>query len=173
MKPFTFTEKPDRCKNLSASSPQLSHSDCEFKVKSAGFRAKPFPRNFFSQNFYHRMWEDDYFRSLNRKLRSEELLRKSTLPPSMRKRDQCSAKSGKSERSSSATTSTKRGNKRKKRCRKKVPDYCHLHDKPKNHLNEKQEFITTCPDPFEFETEKRCNSRRAINKVKYFFSMPT
>lgn len=112
------------------------------------------------------MWEDEHFRTLNRKIRAEELLKMSSLPPSMRKRDKQVAKfHTKSERCTSAASNTggssKRNNgKRKKRPKKKVPDYSHSHDKIKTSLNDRQnDFITTCPDPFEFETEKRCDQR--------------
>lgn len=180
MKPFTFTEKRTRqqpsCLNRCLTSPQLStepsiNDQEKNKVNSHCFLAKPIPKNFYSNYFYQKM-EEDYFRSLNRKLRSEELLKISTLPPSMRKRDKknltterklLSATSGKnksvdSKRNCSSASSSH--GKRKKRSKKKIPDYCHLHDKIKSTLSDRQnEFITTCPDPFEFETEKRCVRR--------------
>lgn len=172
MKPFTFTRKSDRHPSLNRSltSPQLSLPSNEIMSTKHCFQAKPFPKNFFSNYFYHKMWEDEYFRTLNRKLRAEELLKISSLPPSMRKRDKTNAKSQtKSERCTSTAShnvgsiggSSKRSNgKRKKRPKKKVPDYCHSHDIIKTSLSDRQnDFITTCPDPFKFETEKRCGQR--------------
>ncbi|KAG4075640.1 hypothetical protein HA402_003465 [Bradysia odoriphaga] len=89
------------------------------------------------------MWEDEYFRALNRKLRAEELLKISSLPPSMKKRNKDSPKSEKS-----STTSVKRGKKRKKGTKVKS-----------NNVSKDDEFITTCPNPFKFETEKRSTTR--------------
>lgn len=176
MKPFTFAEKSIRHPNLNRSltSPQLSANEEKTKTNSHCFRAKPFPKNFFSNYFYHKMWEDDYFRTLNRKLRAEELLKISTLPPSMRKRDKSTKKNVNTDRNVFSATvtgtntieskrncnSASSNGKHKKRSKKKIPDYCHLHDKIKSTLSDRQnEFITTCPDPFEFETEKRCVRR--------------
>lgn len=51
------------------------------------FKAKPFPKNMFCNFFHYKMWEDNYFRSMNKKLRAEELLKLSKLPPSMAKRE--------------------------------------------------------------------------------------
>lgn len=141
MKPFHFSERPPCRLKRSHTSPQLTTPHHQ---KSDCFRAKPCPKNLFSNYFYHKMWEDEYFRALNRKLRAEELLKMSSLPPSMKKRNKDSPKSEKS----STTSSTKRGKKRKKGSKK-----LSCHDMKDD------EFITTSPNPFKFETEKRSTTR--------------
>lgn len=179
MKPFTFADKTTTeahsCSPNSGDSPENDQRPDEPKSSNDHcFRAKPCPKNLFSNYFYHKMWEDEYFRALNRKLRAEELLKMSSLPPSMRRREHadsdvltCSSSiivhpvttTIKSERSCSAQ-STKRGKRRSRRTKKK-PDYCHLTTK----VEKAPDFITTCPQPFEFETAKRSTSRKS-RKVK-------
>lgn len=152
MKPFVFST--DR-KSTKVPDDDLLDSNCHtIEAKSNVFRAKPCPRNLFSNYFYHKMWEDEYFRALNRKLRAEELLKLSSLPPSMRKRDLTSNNnncSKSSERSFSVVSSTKRTGKRRKRSKRKCKS---------------NEYITTSTNPFEFETEKRSFRK---NSKKVFF----
>lgn len=181
MKPFTFADKtttePHSCSPNSGDSPEnVQRQDDQKSTADHCFRAKPCPKNLFSNYFYHKMWEDEYFRALNRKLRAEELLKVSSLPPSMRRREHadtdaltCSssvivqpATKIKSERSCSAQSS-KQGKRRGRRTKKKS-DYCHLTTK----VVKAPDFITTCPQPFEFETAKRSSSRKS-RKVKLFF----
>lgn len=147
MKPFHFSEKTPGHLKRSHTSPQLTTPNNNIS-KSESFRAKPCPKNLFSNYFHNKMWEDEYFRALNRKLRAEELLKISSLPPSMKKRNKDSPKSEKS-----STSSVKRGKRRKKLPKKLSND------------NKDDEFITTCPNPFKFETEKRSTTRNS----KVFF----
>lgn len=181
MKPFTFADKtatePHSCSPNCGDSPEGDQRQDERKIATDHcFRAKPCPKNLFSNYFYHKMWEDEYFRALNRKIRAEELLKMSSLPPSMRRREHsdsdvvtCSSSvivqpvtPIKSERSCSAQSS-KRGKRRSRRTKKK-PDYCHLTTK----VVKAPDFITTCPQPFEFETAKRSTSRKS-RKVKTIY----
>lgn len=86
IKPFKFSsssEKPpssSRCLSRATSTPNLT--------TGPSFKATPCPKNLFSNYFYNKMWEDDYFRALNRKIRAEEMLKISCLPPSMAKRNE-------------------------------------------------------------------------------------
>lgn len=90
IKPFKFaSEKPNssRCLSRAMSTPNLSGNiDQRPGSSSATFKASPCPKNLFSNYFYNKLWEDDYFRALNRKIRAEEMLKISNLPPSMAKR---------------------------------------------------------------------------------------
>lgn len=173
---------------------QLNENNDTHDGQDHCFRAKPCPKNLFSNYFYHKMWEEEYFRALNRKLRAEELLKISTLPPSMRRRELQGERvrsvepSGDADadgdgistqletprttttptqtiRTASAMSMKGAGNRQRSRRRvssaggKNKTDYCHLISK----VNAKKddEFITTCPRPFEFETEKRSTNRKS------------
>lgn len=194
IQPFSFDTKPAAAPDMSHHHDELMFNEIEPNNEHHCFRAKPCPKNLFSNYFYHKMWEEEYFRALNRKLRAEELLKISTLPPSMRRRElqggRCSEQPPdpgdgdvasstnvadtprttttptQTIRSSSAM-STKGGRQRRRRGSsggggggKKKSDYCHLTTKV-NSSGKPDEFITTCPRPFEFETEKRSTNRKS------------
>ncbi|CAO1336852.1 unnamed protein product [Diamesa serratosioi] len=96
MKPFHFSESRNstrKCLSRSFSSPHLKQSDNDSEpedtsINNVQFKANPFPKNLFCNYVHYRMWEDNYFRALNKKLRAEELLKLSKLPPSMAKREE-------------------------------------------------------------------------------------
>lgn len=165
MKPFSFTENKtqrtnSRCLSRSVSSPNLTTpNDKSEKPKSKPFKAKPCPKNLFSNYFYHKSYEDEYFRDLNRKLRSEELLKTSRLPPSMAKREKNPKKQCYHIKSTNHTSSgAKKGKKRRKNNKKRnsISDFVSGSEKFRH-----RPFITTTTEPFDFETEKRSQSRLA------------
>lgn len=89
MQPFSFTRREEELnaltKRLSKSSPSIFLDDPPIKVKH--FKAKPVPRNLFSNYIYKKMHEDEFYRALQKKIRAEEMLKASSLPPSMAKRE--------------------------------------------------------------------------------------
>lgn len=64
MKPFSFTRREEEMqaltKRLSKSSPSLFMDDTPIKVKH--FKAKPVPKNLFSNYIYKKMHEDEFYR---------------------------------------------------------------------------------------------------------------
>ncbi|KAK3921689.1 Protein FAM161A [Frankliniella fusca] len=80
--PFSFMSN-DRL--YSRSTPDLS-SHCR-SPSPKHFRARPIPRNLFSNYIYQKKQEDEFFRALKRKVRAEEMLRAASLPPSMEFRE--------------------------------------------------------------------------------------
>ncbi|XP_044264490.1 protein FAM161A isoform X2 [Tribolium madens] len=94
MRPFSFTRRDEEIQNLtkglSKSSPSLFLDDPPIKVKK--FKAKPIPKNLFSNYIYKKMHEDEFYRALQKKIRAEEMLRAASLPPSMAKRERTSHK---------------------------------------------------------------------------------
>ncbi|XP_019542035.3 protein FAM161A [Aedes albopictus] len=91
IKPFHFSERlnrpNNRCLSRSLSSPALLTTGFETEHKPTTFKAKPCPKNLFSNYFYFKMWEEDYFRNMTKRIRAEELMKQSHLPPSMARRD--------------------------------------------------------------------------------------
>lgn len=88
MKPFSFTKRDEELqaltKRLSKSSPSVFLDSPPLKIKQ--FKAKPIPKNLFSNYIYKKMHEDEFYRALQRKIRAEEMLKAASLPPSMEKR---------------------------------------------------------------------------------------
>ncbi|XP_050087166.1 uncharacterized protein LOC126572141 [Anopheles aquasalis] len=94
MKPFQFSERlnrgNNRCLSRSLSSPALLSTGLDgpgHTLPRTTFKAKPCPKKLFSNYFYTKAWEDEYFRHLNKRIRAEEMLRQATLPPSMARRE--------------------------------------------------------------------------------------
>lgn len=66
MRPFSFTKRDEEIqklsKGLSKSSPSLFLDDFPVEVKK--FKAKPVPKNLFSNYIYKKMHEDEFYRYL-------------------------------------------------------------------------------------------------------------
>lgn len=94
MRPFSFTKRDEELqaltKRLSKSSPSVFLESPPLKVKQ--FKAKPVPKNLFSNYIYKKMHEDEFYRALQRRIRAEEMLKASSLPPSMAKREKTKSK---------------------------------------------------------------------------------
>ncbi|XP_053698605.1 protein FAM161A [Sabethes cyaneus] len=120
MKPFHFSERLNRpnsrCLSRSLSSPALLTTGFETDpAVAAKFKAKPCPKNLFSNYFYFKMWEDEYFRNMNKRLRAEELMKQASLPPSMARRERAlQSEAPLNNRKSKRKRKPKRNTKRKK-----------------------------------------------------------
>lgn len=94
MRPFSFTKRDEELqsltKRLSKSSPSVFLDAPPLKVKQ--FKAKPIPKNLFSNYIYKKMHEDEFYRALQKRIRAEEMLKASSLPPSMAKREKTRSK---------------------------------------------------------------------------------
>jgi protein FAM161A len=73
MKPFSFTEREEKygnlkkigCSRLCKSNPQLSIMTPSLEddaLRESRFRARPVPKNLFSNYIYEKMKEDDFYR---------------------------------------------------------------------------------------------------------------
>ncbi|XP_046402211.1 protein FAM161A isoform X2 [Ischnura elegans] len=147
MKPFSFVKRDEEEKRylVTHSSPELRNISKPMKL----FKAKPVPRNLFSSHVYQRMREDEFYRTLRKRIRSEELLRSSSLPPSMAAREKANLRR---ERFSMDEDKVERCC-RPKRKRSKIPNYKLSHDILRMELEgRKNENITTTPQPFHLET---------------------
>ncbi|CAG9837615.1 unnamed protein product [Diabrotica balteata] len=153
MRPFSFTKRDEEIqeltRELSKSSPNL-YIDPPLKIKK--FKAKPIPKNLFSNYIYRKMHEDEYYRALQKKIRAEELLKAASLPPSMAKRERSKPKLNVCPRSFSNLSTEEKVIKKSKF----VPNYRAYQDKFEKELEDmKNEFISTSPRPFKLKTSKR------------------
>ncbi|XP_058812973.1 protein FAM161A [Topomyia yanbarensis] len=136
MKPFHFSERLNRpnsrCLSRSLSSPALLTTGFETRCKlTPPFKAKPCPKNLFSNYFYFKMWEDQYFRDMSKRIRAEELMKQASLPPSMARRDRALLKSsrqagprGEDSADSTGKSKRKRKSKRSAKRKKNVEERC-------------------------------------------------
>ncbi|KAG5309610.1 F161A protein, partial [Acromyrmex insinuator] len=79
VRPFKLECDRRAWRSMARSSPEL--------YSSTRFKAKPVPRNLFGTEVYDRMLEDEYYRQLRKRLRAAEMLKSSSLPPSMARRE--------------------------------------------------------------------------------------
>ncbi|KAL6256345.1 hypothetical protein P5V15_012462 [Pogonomyrmex californicus] len=83
VRPFKLECDRRAWRSMARSSPEL----CSSKSSSSRFKAKPVPRNLFGTEVYDRMLEDEYYRQLRKRVRAAEMLKSSSLPPSMARRE--------------------------------------------------------------------------------------
>ncbi|XP_032667921.1 protein FAM161A [Odontomachus brunneus] len=84
VRPFKLECDRRAWRSLARSSPELGGKSSR---ASSRFKAKPVPRNLFDTEIYDRMLEDEYYRQLKKRIRAAELLKSSSLPPSMARRE--------------------------------------------------------------------------------------
>ncbi|KAJ2938765.1 hypothetical protein O0L34_g3386 [Tuta absoluta] len=147
MKPFSFTKREE--KGLGGNVCERALQALPKPKKKKRFKAKPFPKNLFSNYFYDKMREDDFFRNMNRRIRAEEMLKRANLPGSMATRDRSRLSTPAAhsdlpiDPSPAAGSSTSSD---RQRCASPV----------KRRQNKgKEDFITTSPQPFKFYTADR------------------
>ncbi|XP_057336837.1 protein FAM161A isoform X5 [Microplitis mediator] len=86
VKPFRLECDRRAVKAMSRSSPELCTKNVK-SISTSRFRAKPVPKDLFGTDVYDRMLEDEYFRQMQKKIRAAELMKSSSLPPSMARRE--------------------------------------------------------------------------------------
>ncbi|XP_068082094.1 protein FAM161B [Anabrus simplex] len=151
MKPFSFVKRDEERRRLKlcCSTPELRDSN----IPPKPFKARPVPKNLFSTFVYQKMREDEYYRNLRKKIRAEELLKSSSLPPSMAAREEVAKSTNVPVELSEDSGS---GSDRPKKKRHKIPNYKKSHELMRRELEARwNENITTSPEPFHLKTERR------------------
>ncbi|RZC43209.1 UPF0564 domain containing protein [Asbolus verrucosus] len=168
MRPFSFTRRDEEiqeiqnlAKGLSKSSPSLFLDDPPIKIKK--FKAKPVPKNLFSNYIYKKMHEDEFYRALQKKIRAEEMLRAASLPPSMAKREKTTQKYDVCPRSYRDVVEGKPKKTNKKSSYKLNQDY---YEKELEDL--KNEFLGISPKPYNKSKSKRNEKRNKKNSYRNF-----
>ncbi|XP_047536635.1 protein FAM161A [Vanessa atalanta] len=156
MKPFSFTKKEETGAGGMCARTANILPKCKKKKR---FRARPVPKNLFSNYFYEKNKEDTFFRNMNRRIRAEEMLRNSSLPVStaLRDRSRLSTPAAHSDLPidpSPAVPSVSSSDKNRSTSPTK--------DKRKT-KHYKDDFITTSPRPFRFNTAERASKK--INDI--------
>ncbi|CAH2257111.1 jg11955 [Pararge aegeria aegeria] len=151
MKPFSFTKREE---DSISGVCQRAVNVLPKSKKKKRFRARPVPKNLFSNYFYDKIKEDNFFRSMNRRVRAEEMLRNSSFPGSMAVRDRSrlstpAAHSDLPIDPSPAIPSTTSSDRH--RCSSPTKDI--------RRSKVKEDFITTSPQPFRFNTAERASKK--------------
>ncbi|GBP04053.1 Protein FAM161A [Eumeta japonica] len=155
MKPFSFVKRDERGEGGDAARAAVCERAANVLPKPKGkkrFRARPVPKNLFSNYVYDKIKDQEFYRSLNRRIRAEEMLRFSALPGTMGTRDRSRLSTpaahsdlptDPSPPAPSATPSDRQ--------RARSP----MKESKKNRRNSREDFITTTPQPFRFSTADR------------------
>ncbi|CAK1550564.1 unnamed protein product [Leptosia nina] len=150
MKPFSFTKREENGNSVCERAVQVLPK-CKKKKR---FKARPVPKNLFSNYFYDKIKEDNYFRSMNRRIRAEEMLRAASFPGSMmRDRSRLSTPAAHSDLPidpSPAGPSVSSDH-----FRSTSPTKAHR----TSAKNRKDSFVTTSPQPFHFNTASRADKK--------------
>ncbi|XP_068619375.1 protein FAM161A [Battus philenor] len=149
MKPFSFTKREEN--EISGICQRAIHVLPKTKKKKR-FKARSVPKNLFSNYFYDKMKEDEFFRSMNRRIRAEEMLRNASYPRNMSSHDRSrlstpAAHSDLPIDPSPAVPSTSSS------------DRFRCSSPTKGCKTSKPDFITTSPQPFRFKTASRANKK--------------
>ncbi|KAJ0173670.1 hypothetical protein K1T71_010819 [Dendrolimus kikuchii] len=162
MKPFSFTKREEKGIN----------TICERAVyvlpknkKKKKFKARPVPKNLFSNYFYDKMKEDEFFRSMNKRIRAEEMLRHANYPGNMAARDRSrlstpAAHSDLPVDPSPINPSVSSPS--QQRCQSPVKE------KNKKHAFVKEDYVTISTQPFKFNTADRA-AKKMENVAKKLY----
>ena len=158
-KPFKFTKKENKMKAHLMHHQRTSSAPAEkCQTTKKEFKAKPYPSHIFNNNVMDKMQEEEEYRKIRMKMRSEELLKTSTLPPNMKARGQDYVE-GKSRQKMYAERARKAGltneHKFKPRVNQDMPDFEELHKQfSKEMERRKYSKEATVVKPFSLRTEK-------------------
>ena len=151
-KPFEFIKREEAKKELRRSqSIEALNSE---QQKGTQFKATPFPNELFNLSLEDKLAEQEEYRKIKIKMRSQEILASSSLPPNMHARGE----------RYSINNRYKKGKQRNKLAKKEtfrprinheIPDYEELHRKFENELSRKRQQATpTVCEPFDLHTGK-------------------
>ncbi|XP_050675408.1 protein FAM161A-like [Leptidea sinapis] len=146
MKPFSFTKREE---NGSGLCERACHIVPKTKKKKR-FRARPVPKSLFSNYFYNKVKEDNFFRSMNRRIRAEEMLRNAITPGTMtsRERSRLSTPGAHSDLPVDPSPAAP-----------SVTSSDYLRSSPTKTLRKNKTFITTSPQPFRLNTADRADKK--------------
>ena len=139
------------------SAPVASKDDFDIRA-SQTFKANPYPEHIFSDSVLDRMAEEEEYRQIRKQMRSEELLKTSSLPPNMKSRGQDYI-DGKARLKKQAERAKRAGitvhHKFKPKINDDIPDFEDLHRKFHSKLAESKygKEATVCK-PFNLRTER-------------------
>ncbi|KAL5008569.1 hypothetical protein ScPMuIL_014150 [Solemya velum] len=155
-KPFKFAKREEEKQNhkRNYSAPQ---TDFTLK-KSTSFKAKPVPKYIFNNSVDEKIQEEELYRKIRMKMRSEELLRSSGLPPNMKARQEL-----KTQKTVGKARTSKKKDEFKPKINHKIPDYDDLYKKFQKELaRKKYEKENTVSKPFDLKTSRIPSNRDKI-----------
>lgn len=128
------------------------------------FKAKPVPEYIFDRSVDDKLMEEEEYRKIRMKMRSEELLRSASLPPNMEARQKTLEQKKKEQKLKSKRKSQKSHS--RPRISHNVPNYDALYRQFQDELQRRKcERESTVAQPFRLETHRVLSSRQK-EKIK-------
>ena len=151
-KPFGFMKREELKKEYRRS--QSMENLNQFKEKKTEFKAKPFPEKLFDLSLQDKLAEQDEYRKIKVKLRSQEMLASASLPPNMQARGQRYRITSNSKKRATHGTTPKKAP-FTPNINHEIPNFELLKEKfdKEFHMKKKQKGPTIC-EPFNLHTAK-------------------
>ena len=153
-RPFNFTKREEEKKE------RRRHNSMEglsrTAEKKSDFKAQPFPEKLFNLSLEDRIAEQNEYRKIKMKMRAEELLASSSLPPNMQARgERYSANKRYSKRRDQSDIKKTKSRSFRPNINHDIPDYDELHRKFEIDLiRKRREKSPTVCEPFDLHTAK-------------------
>lgn len=181
VKPFKFTKREEEKKYQRKQVKSGSMADHDRQKKNGQFKANPYPAHIFDNSVPNKIKEEEEYRKIRVQMRSEELLKSASLPPTMAERGQDYV-DGRSRQKLYAERAKKAGltsdHKFKPHINKDMPDFDDLHRKYMREVSQsKSRREATVCKPFTMRSErvrrehqlKHEKERQAIENEEYGF----
>ncbi|XP_032419539.1 protein FAM161A [Xiphophorus hellerii] len=153
-KPFSFLER-ERLKKEQKQLQQQQQQQQADREKMKPFKAKPVPKSVYAAASGDLVKEDELYRSIKMHMRAQELLRSSSVPPSMLTRRLNDRKKPKDEPGDSFT--------HKPQINREVPDFDASYRRFQKQLEKRKDVkTTTACEPFELKTSQISSHRERI-----------
>uniref|UniRef100_A0A3B5Q1F9 Protein FAM161A n=1 Tax=Xiphophorus maculatus TaxID=8083 RepID=A0A3B5Q1F9_XIPMA len=153
-KPFSFLER-ERLKKEQKQLQQQQQQQQADREKMKPFKAKPVPKSVYAAASGDLVKEDELYRSIKMHMRAQELLRSSSVPPSMLTRRLNDRKKPKDELGDGFT--------HKPQINREVPDFDASYRRFQKQLEKRKDVkTTTACEPFELKTSQISSHRERI-----------
>lgn len=161
-KPFNFVKREADKKQHQLMTRQCNQQGQPLQKET--FKAKPVPEYIFDRSVDDKLMEEEEYRKIRMKMRSEELLRSASLPPNMEARQKMLEQKKKEQKLKSKRKSQKSHS--RPRISHNVPNYDALYRQFQDELQRRKcERESTVAQPFRLETHRVLSSRQK-EKIK-------
>ncbi|KAL4238734.1 hypothetical protein ACF0H5_003441 [Mactra antiquata] len=155
-KPFSFLKREeDRKKHQMMDRECNQKSEVKVNASPETFKAKPVPKKIFDPSVDDKLMEEEEYRKIRIKMRSEELLRAAALPPNMQAREQMKEQKEREQKLKSKRKSRSTKSASRPRINHDVPNYDALYRQFQKELQKRKGMReSTVTEPFRLETQR-------------------
>ncbi|XP_045167676.2 protein FAM161B-like [Mercenaria mercenaria] len=167
-KPFSFLKREEDRKQhqrMERDCNDLGYTDTKTKTKPESFKANPVPKHIFDSTVDDKIMEEEEYRKIRIKMRAEELLRSSSLPPNMNTREQMKEQKEREQRMKNKRKGKGTKSATRLRINHEVPNYDALYRQFQQELQRRKGMReSTVSQPFRLETER--TGKSTVERIK-------